>query len=510
MRRPDSGTWVEILTVAAGVVLLGILFVRSYDSVAVPVTITIDPSAEGLVETWSGIYVGEQKIGYSLSRSAPRDGGGQLRQERTQMRLVLLGQPNDLTLASDVALDGAGRVQALFAQVKTEVAGSPVTLRVDGRRKGAGMQLRVLQGGVALTTIDLDEVPATPGTIYPSVVKRDPAIGDRFTIPYFSPLSLGKAEATVTVLAREAAVLPDGTEVSALRLRVDHGGQVLEAVVGPDGQRIGEEEVEGGLGMKLVLQTRDAALNHGWPEDADAAVDLIALSSIPVDRKRPGGGRSLTKLVLQVEGPPMAYDLLARHHGERWEPESHRLTIEVPDPLGAPSYTVPYQERSQRTYLRSTTFVPADDPVFVRHGGRVLGDELDATTGARKLTAWVHDNMTKIPVAGVPSAKEILSSLRGDCNEHTTLYTALSRAVGIPTKMAAGIVYSESIFADGAFYYHAWPEVWLGDRWVPVDPTFGQFPADATHIALVEGALDRQMEIMGVVGRLDLTVVAAE
>ena len=509
MKRLDPGTLVEILVAATGVVLLVLLFVRTYDDIAVPVTITIDPAAEGLVETWSGIYVGPQKIGYSLSRSAPRGDGGQLRQERTQLRLVLLGQPNDLTLASDVSLSADGRIERLFAQVKTEVAGSPVTLRVDGRPKGNGMELRVIQGGVALTTINLDEIPATPGTIYPSVAARNLEVGDRITVPYFSPLSLGKAAAIVTVLAHETAMLPDGTEVAAMRLKVEHSGQVLEAVIGPGGERIGEAEVEGGLGMRTQLQSRDAALNEGWPADADDAVDLIALSSIPIDKKLPGGGRSLTHLVLEVTGPELVYELLEQQHGERFDRATHRLTIETPDPAEATSYPLPSQDRATRTYLRSTTFVPADDPVFLRHAGHVLGDELDARGAADKLNTWVHTNMLKVPVAGVPSAKEILVSLRGDCNEHTTLYTALARAVGLPTRMAAGIVYSESIFADGAFYYHAWPEVWLGELWVPVDPTFGQFPADATHVALVQGPLDRQMEIMGVVGRLELTVVEA-
>ena len=36
--------------------------------------------------------------------------------------------------------------------------------------------------------------------------------------------------------------------------------------------------------------------------------------------------------------------------------------------------------------------------------------------------------------------------------------------------------------------------------WLPVDPTFGQVPADATHIKLVEGGLDRQVENHGLLG----------
>ena len=99
----------------------------------------------------------------------------------------------------------------------------------------------------------------------------------------------------------------------------------------------------------------------------------------------------------------------------------------------------------------------------------------------------------------------------GDCNEHTALFVSLARAVRIPTRIAAGVVYSERVGPKGQFYYHAWPEVLLGDEneWIPVDPTFGQLPADATHIKLVEGDLDRQVEILGVIGRLELALIEA-
>ena len=72
-------------------------------------------------------------------------------------------------------------------------------------------------------------------------------------------------------------------------------------------------------------------------------------------------------------------------------------------------------------------------------------------------------------------------------------------------------MYSDRITGSGAYYYHAWPEVRLGGPtdWVPVDPTFGQTPADATHLKLAEGDLDRQVEIMGFLGKLALEVVEA-
>jgi hypothetical protein len=61
-------------------------------------------------------------------------------------------------------------------------------------------------------------------------------------------------------------------------------------------------------------------------------------------------------------------------------------------------------------------------------------------------------------------------------------------------------------YIDGKFYYHAWPEVFLGD-WVAVDPTFGQFPADAAHLRFTIGGLGRQAEMIRLMGRLQIKVL---
>jgi transglutaminase-like putative cysteine protease len=73
----------------------------------------------------------------------------------------------------------------------------------------------------------------------------------------------------------------------------------------------------------------------------------------------------------------------------------------------------------------------------------------------------------------------------------------------------------------GAFYYHAWPEVYLDDPstssgraarglWLPVDPTLNQFPADATHLRLARGGLDKQAAILPMIGRLKIDVLDVE
>jgi transglutaminase-like putative cysteine protease len=110
----------------------------------------------------------------------------------------------------------------------------------------------------------------------------------------------------------------------------------------------------------------------------------------------------------------------------------------------------------------------------------------------------------------LPSALEVLRTKVGDCNEHTVLYVALARSLGIPARINVGLVY-----VRGAFYYHAWPEVYLDEGrgrglWLPVDPTFNQFPADATHLRLARGGLDRQTAILPLIGRVKMAVLQVD
>jgi len=133
--------------------------------------------------------------------------------------------------------------------------------------------------------------------------------------------------------------------------------------------------------------------------------------------------------------------------------------------------------------------------------GEIIGDERDALKAAALIHGWVYRTIEKKPALSIPSALDVLRLKVGDCNEHATLFVALCRAAGIPCKLCAGIVYNQ-----GSFYYHAWSEFYAG-RWVSADPTLDQLPADATHIRLIEGGLDRQLEIIRLIGALKVEVV---
>ena len=147
--------------------------------------------------------------------------------------------------------------------------------------------------------------------------------------------------------------------------------------------------------------------------------------------------------------------------------------------------------------------IQSDDPKIIEESRKILKGEKDSLRAAKEINNWVYKKLEKVPTVSLPNALDVLETKRGDCNEHTALFAALSRAAGIPTKIVFGVVY-----VNGKFYYHAWNEVFLG-TWVPVDPTFGQLPADASHIKFVEGDLNRGSEIIRLVGKIKIEILDA-
>jgi transglutaminase-like putative cysteine protease len=161
-------------------------------------------------------------------------------------------------------------------------------------------------------------------------------------------------------------------------------------------------------------------------------------------------------------------------------------------------------------FLAPEPFIESDAAEIIAEAKTAVQEATGTRDRAERLTRYVNALLEKKPTVSLPSAREVLRTKVGDCNEHTVLFVAMARALGLPARIAVGLVY-----IHGAFYYHAWPEVYIDDGedrgvWLPVDPTLNQFPADTTHLRLTRGGLDKQAAIVPLLGRLQMTVVDLE
>ncbi len=159
-------------------------------------------------------------------------------------------------------------------------------------------------------------------------------------------------------------------------------------------------------------------------------------------------------------------------------------------------------------YLRPSAYVQSDDETIQRAAKKAIAGETDAVAAALKLESWVHSTIERKNLStAFASAAEALAQREGDCTEHAVLLAALLRAVGIPSRVVAGLVHY-----DGVFYGHMWTEAYLG-TWIPLDATQAKGSVGPDHIALSVSSLDSAtvagvfLDIVPVIGNVTIEVV---
>jgi hypothetical protein len=153
-------------------------------------------------------------------------------------------------------------------------------------------------------------------------------------------------------------------------------------------------------------------------------------------------------------------------------------------------------------YLKPTDNILSDNPVVLAKKNEIVGDEKDPDKVVEKLTRWVASHV-KAASSDSPSPLETLKKDKGNSLAHARLFASLARAAGIPTRPVSGLVYVR----EKGFLYHAWAECYIG-YWLPVDPTLGEVPANATHVKLVEGDSPENLaDLSEFIGKIKVKVI---
>jgi hypothetical protein len=252
---------------------------------------------------------------------------------------------------------------------------------------------------------------------------------------------------------------------------------------------------KGFMGFSLVRST-PAKAKMGL--DRSGGIDFCELSAIRVAKKLEDP-RRLSYLKVRLNQVPSSLPI----DGSRQSLSGRILAVQKERPPFKASYAIPYRGRDREVvyYLRPEMLIQSEDREIITLAEQVVDHTADPFMAATSILAWVFESLEKTPVASVPDAREILKYRKGDCNEHATILTALLRAAGIPARTVVGVVYK-----DGRFYYHAWNEAYI-NKWVSMDATLKQMPVDATHIKFLDGGIEKQVQILGMIGNLEFTIL---
>jgi transglutaminase-like putative cysteine protease len=476
-------------------------------------TLTLAPGTH-----FYSVHMGGQPLGTASSRldTVPE---GFLLEDMLDLELQAMGQRGSAVARTQVVLSPTLTMREFHFSLTSEAG----RFAADGVVEGDSLlRVQVDAGGGTSeeVTFRVDESPlfaaALPIRLAKGGLLREGRI-HRF--PVFDPSTVSTRIVEVEVLERDQLLLPDSAfldpgsgrwlpaeprSIDVWRVQERYGGISVESWIDEDGRVVRSSSPLGfsleRTPFELARQARDESRDRMVAGDLSGDVILSTAIRSHVELDRVADHRELRFLLsgVELEG----FDL----EGGRQELRGDTLVVrrEVLEELH-PGYQLPYPRMDLRAALESEPLIQSGDPRIQaearRIAGRSRGVRTDPLQVAVRLNEAVHRMLRKEITFSFPSATQVLESRVGDCNEHTVLYVALARALGLPARTAVGLVY-----LDGAFYYHAWPEVWLGE-WVAMDPTFGQAPADAAHLRFVTGSLAQQVEVARLIGNLRIEVL---
>ena len=145
-------------------------------------------------------------------------------------------------------------------------------------------------------------------------------------------------------------------------------------------------------------------------------------------------------------------------------------------------------------HLQPAQWIESDNLKIRAQSRHLRGDGRGVT--ARNVFNWVGGHVR--PTHRFRSFRGALYALEyaeGDCTEHASLFTALCRAGGVPSRYVTGF-YCDRDAVLRPSMLHSWSEFYDGDTWVPVDCQRQAFFPDGTHyIAMRVAAASREIPL---------------
>jgi transglutaminase-like putative cysteine protease len=484
----------SLLVLVAWIAMMAIVVNRAYLQ-ASSASMATDLAQYGSNAVWRGIYYRGEKIGFTVSQTVAKDGGFEL-EETGRLQMALLGATTAATIRTVAHVDAHFTLNAF--EFSLDPGTGPIAVR--GTIAGTHLTLDVkTPSGSRREERDLAEPPALSLNLSRRLANGGLVPGARYHWTIFDPATLRNAPVVVDVGKREL-VRSSLAPIPAFRVEMEFGGLRTTSWVTDTGEVVREESP---LGLITVREPADQA--RAMAVSRRMQVDLLqAAAVVPRMRSRIDDPRNVRRLRMRLEGADLSSSDL-QGVGQTVEGD----VVELVDPRALePGRGDPDTAR----YLAPEVFIESDAPEIIAEAGLAVRGVTGVRARAERLTRYVNALLEKKPTISLPSAREVLRTKVGDCNEHTVLFVAMARALAIPARIAVGMVY-----IHGAFYYHAWPEVYIGEEsgnparprgmWLPVDPTLNQFPADGTHLRLARGGLDKQAAILPLIGRLKMTVL---
>jgi transglutaminase superfamily protein len=456
------------------------------------------PSAFGDTKWYTVSYAG-QKVGY-MSSSVEGD------LTKGSQRLVFrrLGASITLWSKSFVREDGSGEVLSLRGESSSSNA---VTIN-EGVVTGATMRLKVTTGSKSYER----QVPLTGRLLGPAGVAKLTTSGllrEGDSVHYFTTEpSLGLVFGATRTLEAHDDLNLLGRRIESIRVHESIPSVGIDHLVWLDSEgRLLRSEDKTPLGLAVVeLANEKAAMlaAEGGTLAAEAYGRSIARTNI-----RLPDPRSLSRLVIRLTNrrPELGWPTLNSDTQRVLSQSSTEAVVEVRQPSLPKGESLRPPQEGLDEYLAANELLQSDDPGVRRLAKLIVGEERDPWRKATMLRDWEAENMRFDAGVAIAASAEVARDRRGTCFAYSTLLAAMCRVVGIPSRFVMGFGYTNGMFGG-----HAWVDVRVGERWIPIDAALTEKgPADAARLrcltsSLASGSADIQSGLQ-LLGNVDIQVI---
>jgi len=310
------------------------------------------------------------------------------------------------------------------------------------------------------------------------------------------------------------ATLPKGNVIRSIWW-ANHEGEVLKMQLDA-------------LHQVTYRTTREIALAEGGPMRFDLLRSTIVAIDRPLEHAE-STKRARYRVRLESEDPSRVFAASGAQQVTPVDPHTAEILVQSIRPAStaavpsgnaanAPTGGGPADGSRERPPAEDdrqpNNLVQSDAPEILTLAKQAAGGRTDPGETAAALERFVHQYITgKNYLKAFSTAVEVAESREGSCTQHAVLLAALARARGIPARVAIGLVYVED---HPGFAFHMWNEVWIGERWIPLDATRGLGGIGATYLKLADSSLQGEsayscfLPVAQVIGQAKIEILEAE
>lgn len=139
-----------------------------------------------------------------------------------------------------------------------------------------------------------------------------------------------------------------------------------------------------------------------------------------------------------------------------------------------PKKELPFSREEFKQYLKSTNLGPTEGKVK-EYAIKITKGKKTTLAKARAIYDWIVENMYRDPDikgCGFGEVERLLETRGGKCGDIHSVFVALARSVGVPSREIFGIRIPKGKEGDMTKTQHCWAEFYMpGYGWVPVDPS---------------------------------------